>query len=167
MCFTNCHSILNMGIAPPASHTIYESVVICTLGGVSHVLLSSLAHVGSIRHFVPSTLSIFTLTLVKVHFGHFWQKWTLNHKVGDFWNISRLRELNPEVGYELELFGLISSIDLDWSQPLILRFPFSCLKRGKGVLGGRIVHRGFCSWEEEVSSYGCEVRCMRIVGGGR
>jgi hypothetical protein len=32
---------------------------------------------------------------------------------GDFGDISRLRELNPKVGYELELFGLISSIDLD------------------------------------------------------
>jgi hypothetical protein len=50
---------------------VLESVEICTLGGVSHVLLSSLAHVGRFRHFVPSTLSIFTLTLVKVHFGHF------------------------------------------------------------------------------------------------
>jgi hypothetical protein len=30
-------------------------VEICTLGGVSHVLLSSLAHVGRFRHFVPST----------------------------------------------------------------------------------------------------------------
>jgi hypothetical protein len=32
---------------------------------------------------------------------------------GDFGDISRLRELNPKVGYELELFGEISSIDLD------------------------------------------------------
>jgi hypothetical protein len=32
---------------------------------------------------------------------------------GDFGDISRLRELNPKVGYELELFGVISSIDLD------------------------------------------------------
>jgi hypothetical protein len=34
-------------------------VEICTLGGVSHVLLSSLAHVGRIRHFVPSTFVYF------------------------------------------------------------------------------------------------------------
>ena len=45
------------------------------------MLLSSLAHVGRIRHFVPSTLSIFTLTLVKVNFGHFWLKLVLNHFV--------------------------------------------------------------------------------------
>jgi hypothetical protein len=40
--------------------TLYlEIVEICTLGGVPHVLLSSLAHVGRFRHFVPSTFVYF------------------------------------------------------------------------------------------------------------
>jgi hypothetical protein len=32
---------------------------------------------------------------------------------GDFGDISRLRELNTKVGYELDLFGEISSLHLD------------------------------------------------------
>jgi hypothetical protein len=32
---------------------------------------------------------------------------------GDFGDISRLRELNPKVGYELNLFGEISTLHLD------------------------------------------------------
>jgi hypothetical protein len=34
-------------------------VEICTLGGVPHLLLSSLAHMGRFRHFVPSTFVYF------------------------------------------------------------------------------------------------------------
>jgi hypothetical protein len=40
-------------------------------------------------------LSIFTLTLVKVKFGHFWHKVSIKSLWGDFGDISGLRELNP------------------------------------------------------------------------
>ena len=43
-------------------------------------------------------LSIFTLTLVKVKFGHFWHKVSIKSLWGDFGDISGLRELNPNVG---------------------------------------------------------------------
>jgi hypothetical protein len=58
-------------------------------------------------------LSIFTLTLVKVKFGHFFDKVSIKSLWGDFGDISGLRKLNPEVGYDLELIGEISSIPLD------------------------------------------------------
>ena len=43
-------------------------------------------------------LSIFTLTLVKVKFGHFFDKVSIKSLCGDFGDISRLRKLNPKVG---------------------------------------------------------------------
>jgi hypothetical protein len=50
-------------------------------------------------------LSIFTLTLVKVNFGHFWHKVSIKSLCGDFGDISRLRKLNPKVGYDLGMIG--------------------------------------------------------------
>jgi hypothetical protein len=58
-------------------------------------------------------LSIFTLTLVKVKFDHFFDKLSIKSLKGDFGDISGLRKLNPKVGYDLELIGEISSIPLD------------------------------------------------------
>jgi hypothetical protein len=43
-------------------------------------------------------LSIFTLTLVKVKFGHFWHKVIINSQRGEFGDISGLKKLNPKVG---------------------------------------------------------------------
>jgi hypothetical protein len=64
---------------------------------------------------------------------------------GDFGDISGLRKLNPKVGYDLELIGEISSIPLDCSQPLILRFPILALRGRKGSKEGALVHGEFCS----------------------
>jgi hypothetical protein len=58
-------------------------------------------------------LSIFTLILVKVKVGHFFDKVSIKSLWGDFRDISGLRKLNPKVDYDLELIGDISSIPLD------------------------------------------------------
>jgi hypothetical protein len=43
-------------------------------------------------------LFIFTLTLVKVKFGHFSHKAIINSQRGEFGDIIGLRKLNPKVG---------------------------------------------------------------------
>jgi hypothetical protein len=77
------------------------------------VFLSSLAHVGRFRHFVPSTFVYFHFDFGYSEFWSLLAKVSIKSLCGDFGDISRLRKLNPKVGYDLELFGEISSIDLD------------------------------------------------------
>jgi hypothetical protein len=56
-------------------------------------------------------LSIFTLTLVKVKFGHFWHKVTINLQRGEFGDISGIRKLNPMWVCDLNMLGVILTIN--------------------------------------------------------
>ena len=133
------------------------------LGRCSPCILSSLAHVGRTISLCPSTLCLFVLWLWLKYIMSLLAKVNIKLPFWWFWgDIKWLRELTQKWVLRLHLWGVISTFDLGWSHPLDLRFPYSCLKRGKRLREGRIVHE---------ETFACERRSfwslsMRFVAWG-